>query len=95
MQKPCQDGLMTVTRWNPSFHTSEALTGAGIKSFLADAGYKGHNAPLTHIFRVFTIGQKRGVAPQIKRLMKRRSAVEPVIGHIKNEHRMNRCEFTS
>ena len=69
----------------------EALTGAGIKRVLADAGYKGHNAPLTHKFRVFTTGQKRGVTEQIKRQMKRRAAVEPVIGHIKNEHRMNRC----
>ena len=68
----------------------EALTGAGIKRVLADAGYKGHNAPLTHKFRVFTTGQKRGVTEQIKRQMKRRAAVEPVIGHIKNEHRMNR-----
>ena len=69
----------------------EALTGAGIKRVLADAGSKGHNAPLTHKFRVFTTGQKRGVTEQIKRQMKRRAAVEPVIGHIKNEHRMNRC----
>ena len=69
----------------------EALTGAGIKRVLADAGYKGHNAPLTHKFRVFTTGQKRGVTDKIKRQMKRRAAVEPVIGHIKNEHRMNRC----
>jgi transposase, IS5 family len=68
----------------------EALTGAGIRRVLADAGYKGHNAPLAHRFHVFTTGQKRGVTPQIKRQMKRRAAVEPVIGHIKNEHRMNR-----
>jgi IS5 family transposase len=41
-------------------------------------------------FRVFTAGQKRRVTPAIKRQMRRRSAVEPVIGHIKNEHRMGR-----
>ena len=74
----------------------EALTGAGISRVLADAGYKGHNAPLAHKFHVFTTGQKRGVTPQIKRQMKRRAAVEPVTpgssprAHIKNEHRMNR-----
>ncbi|MEQ1951763.1 transposase, partial [Mesorhizobium yinganensis] len=56
----------------------------------ADAGYRGHNAPDTHKFRVFTAGQKRRVTSTIKRLMRRRSAVEPVIGHIKNEHRMDR-----
>ena len=35
-------------------------------------------------------GQKRRVTPQIKREMRRRSAVEPVIGHLKSEHRMGR-----
>ncbi|WP_374900894.1 transposase, partial [Brucella endophytica] len=34
--------------------------------------------------------QKRNVTPAIKRQMRRRSAVEPVIGHIKAEHRMDR-----
>ena len=68
----------------------EQLTGTTLKRILADAGYRGHNAPETHKFRVFTAGQKRRVTPAIKRQMKRRSAVEPVIGHIKNEHRMDR-----
>jgi IS5 family transposase len=57
---------------------------------LADAGYKGHNAPLSHKFKVFTSGQKRRITPAIKREMKRRAAIEPVIGHIKSEHRMSR-----
>jgi hypothetical protein len=30
------------------------------------------------------------ITPQIKREMRRRAAVEPVIGHPKNEHRMDR-----
>ena len=68
----------------------ERTIGAEIERILADAGYKGHNAPLSHKFRVFTAGQKRRVTPQIKREMRRRAAVEPVIGHIKNEHRMGR-----
>lgn len=68
----------------------EKLTGATLKRIYADAGYRGHNAPISHKFRVFTAGQKRRVTSAIKRQMRRRSAVEPVIGHIKNEHRMNR-----
>ncbi len=68
----------------------EALTGGTLKRILADAGYRGHNAPDTHKFRVFTAGQKRRVTPAIKAQMRRRSAVEPVIGHMKNEHRMGR-----
>ena len=68
----------------------EALTGATLKRILADAGYRGHNAPGIHKLRVFTTGQKRRVTPAIKRQMKRRAAVEPVIGHLKNGHRMDR-----
>lgn len=41
-------------------------------------------------FRVYTAGQKRRMTPQIKREMRRRSVVEPVIGHLKAEHRMGR-----
>jgi transposase, IS5 family len=68
----------------------EAIIGGDIERILADAGYKGHNAPLSHKFRVYTAGQKRRMTPAIKREMRRRAAVEPVIGHIKNEHRMDR-----
>ena len=39
---------------------------------------------------MFLSGQKRGVTPAIKRELRRRSAVEPVIGHLKAEHRMGR-----
>ena len=68
----------------------EELTGAVLKRILADAGYRGHNAPGVYKLRVFTAGQKRRVTPAIKRQMKRRAAVEPVIGHMKNGHRMDR-----
>ena len=68
----------------------EQMIGNDIRRILADAGYRGHNAPGTHKFRVFTQGQKRGATDAIKKLMKRRAAIEPVIGHIKNEHRMER-----
>jgi len=68
----------------------EETIGNELSRILADAGYRGHNAPESHKLRVFTSGQKRRVTPAIKRQMRRRSAVEPVIGHIKNEHRMDR-----
>jgi len=68
----------------------ENLTGATLKRILADAGYRGHNAPGIYKLRVFTTGQKRRVTPAIKRQMKRRAAVEPVIGHLKSGHRMGR-----
>ena len=52
------------------------------------AGYRGHNAPPDHKFKVYTSGQKRRVTPQIKREFKRWAAIEPVIGHLKEHHRM-------
>jgi IS5 family transposase len=33
------------------------------------------------------------MTPKIKRELRRRSAVEPVIGHLKSEHRMGRNYF--
>jgi transposase, IS5 family len=68
----------------------EQSIGTGLDRILADAGYRGHNAPLSHRFKIYTAGQKRRVTPAIKREMRRRAAIEPVIGHIKNEHRMGR-----
>lgn len=68
----------------------EQLVGNTLGRILADAGYRGHNAPPAYKFKVYTQGQKRRVTPQIKRELKRRAAVEPVIGHLKAEHRMGR-----
>jgi transposase, IS5 family len=68
----------------------EQLVGNEIERLHADAGYRGHNAPPAYRFKVYTSKQKRRLTPQIEREMRRRSAIEPVIGHCKNEHRMER-----
>ena len=68
----------------------EDMIGNTIERLLADAGYRGHNAPPDYKFRVYTSGQKRRLTPQIKRELRRRAAIEPVIGHLKAEHRMGR-----
>jgi transposase, IS5 family len=68
----------------------EELVGNTLERLHTDAGYRGHNAPPDYKLKVFTSKQKRRVTPQIKREMRRRSAIEPVIGHLKNEHRMDR-----
>jgi IS5 family transposase len=72
----------------------EALLGNTIERLHTDAGYRGHNAPPEYKFKVYTAKQKRRVTPQIKREMRRRSAIEPVIGHLKSEHRMDRNYLT-
>ena len=64
--------------------------GANISRIVADKGYRGHNAPVDYKYRIYISGQKRGVTDAIKRDLRRRSAIEPVIGHAKSEHRMDR-----
>jgi IS5 family transposase len=66
----------------------QALVGNTLDRAIADAGYRDHNAPPNYKFRVFTAGQKRRITPQIKREFRRRAAIEPVISHLKAEHRM-------
>jgi transposase, IS5 family len=68
----------------------EAQIGVNLTRVIADRGYRGHNAPPDHRFKVYISGQKRRVTEHIKRELRRRSAVEPVIGHAKGEHRMGR-----
>src|SRR5258707_14810113 len=66
----------------------EALIGNVLDRCITDAGYRGHNAPPDHKFKVYTTSQKRRLTPQIKREFKRRAAIEPVIGQLKEHHRM-------
>jgi transposase, IS5 family len=68
----------------------ERQIGGTISRIVADKGYRGHNAPPEYKYKVYISGQKRGVTDAIKRDLKRRSAVEPVIGHAKTDHRMDR-----
>ncbi len=66
----------------------EARTGARVQRCYVDKGYRGHKAPDPR--RVFISGQKRGVHGQIKEELRCRAAVEPVIGHLKNDGHMGR-----
>ena len=66
----------------------EKLTGVEVKRIHVDRGYRGRSYP--NKFRVWISGQVRNVTATIRREMKRRATIEPVIGHIKAEHRMDR-----
>jgi IS5 family transposase len=68
---------------------TEALTGCSIERAYVDKGYRGHDAQNPR--RVFISGQKRGVFGVIKRELRRRSAIEPVIGHMKTDGHLGRC----
>jgi IS5 family transposase len=77
-------------------HTLEAaledlrkIVGRAPQRVAVDQGYKGHRLALPHT-AVYITGQKRGVTKNIKRWLKRRAVVEPVIGHAKNDGLLGR-----
>lgn len=51
---------------------------------------RGHNPPPDYKFKVYPAGHKRRITPQIKRDMEMRAIIEPVIGHLKADHRVDR-----
>jgi len=63
------------------------LTGQTAKRCYVDRGYRGHGVTKT---KIFISGQRRGITPTIKKELKRRSAVEPVIGHMKSDGKLDR-----
>lgn len=65
------------------------ITGVEVSRAYVDRGYRGHDAPDKDT--VFIARQKRGLTPTIKRELKRRNAVEPVIGHMKGDGHLGRC----
>ena len=67
---------------------TEALTGRQIERAYVDKGYRGHKTPKPR--RVFLSGQKRGVFGVIRRELRRRSAIEAVIGHLKTDGHLGR-----
>jgi len=66
----------------------ERNTGVEVRRIHVDKGYRGHDYP--NKFRVWISGQVRRTTVSIKREMRRRAAIEPIIGHLKAEHRMGR-----
>ena len=58
------------------------LCGQRIEEVYVDRGYRGHHETDS---AVYISGQKRGVTDRIRRCMKRRQAIEPVIGHLKQD----------
>jgi IS5 family transposase len=68
---------------------TEQLTGRSIERIYVDKGYRGHKTE--HPRRVFISGQKRGVFGSIKRELRRRSAIEAAIGHMKTDGHLGRC----
>lgn len=66
---------------------AEESSQSKIKMVFTDKGYRGHSMTDKIVYRS---GQKRGVTNNIKRKLKRRQAIEPHIGHMKEEGKLRR-----
>lgn len=75
---------------NESIHSAEANSGIAIKDAYVDKGYRGHD--YTGSATVHIAGQSnQGCTRAERKRRRRRSAIEPKIGHLKSDHRMDRC----
>lgn len=80
----------------PALESSERITGVEIESACVDRGYKGHGVesdPLRNHTKIFISGQRKGLTKSLKKQLKRRSAIEPMIGHMKQEGKLGLCRL--
>jgi IS5 family transposase len=72
---------------------AERLTGVKFQDVMCDQGYRGHDYTGTanvHVVRYIPRKAKRAM----QRLLRRRSAIEPSIGHMKSDNRLQRNQLT-
>ena len=70
------------------------MQGLGVKPEVvyADLGYRGVDKDNPHI-EIKHRGKDKRLTDDERRLLKRRHAIEPIIGHLKADHRMDRCHL--
>jgi len=66
----------------------EILTDQRPDLAVVDRGYRGHGVEAT---RVLISGTRRGLTPKLTADLRRRSAIEAEIGHMKSDGRLSRC----
>ena len=69
---------------------ARVFTGRSPQQVIVDLGYRGvdQDNPTVEIIHR---GKYKSLTQQQRRWLKRRQAVEPAIGHLKSDHRMDRC----
>lgn len=67
----------------------ERLSGRKPQTVFVDLGYRGHDAQSVCDVQVVP-RKRRHLAKSLRRWMNRRAAIEPLIGHLKSDHRMER-----
>jgi IS5 family transposase len=72
---------------------AERVTGLAIQDAVCDLGYRGHNYTgnaKVHVVRYIPRKATRG----LRRMLRRRSSIEPSIGHMKSDNRLGRNHLT-
>jgi IS5 family transposase len=68
---------------------AEILSGVKAREVFVDRGYRGEQARGLDV-KVWISGARRGVSRRLKADIRRRSAIEPIIGHMKNDGLLRR-----
>jgi IS5 family transposase len=74
-----------------SLEQTERLTSVKIQQATCDQGYRGHGVEGTNVLIVPR--RKNKASKAIRQWWRRRNAIEPIIGHSKSDHRLNRNQL--
>ena len=69
-----------------ALESAQATSGITIKRAFVDRGYKGHGVDSSAVY----VSGTRRLPPKLKKALRRRSAIEPHIGHMKNDGKLGR-----
>jgi IS5 family transposase len=73
-----------------SLSGAEKMTKVSVKEADVDRGYRGHDYKGSAVIRIAG-SSNAGLSWSERRRKRRRSSIEPVIGHLKSDHRLGRC----
>jgi len=68
----------------------EQTTGLPVTAAFVDKGYRGHGYDGSATIHI-SGSSARDLSRTVKKRRQRRSAIEPKIGHLKQDHRLGRC----
>ena len=77
---------------NEQLEQASILSNSVIKDVYVDLGYRGVDQQNPDV-SIKHRGKYKSLTAQERRLLKRRQAIEPIIGHLKSDHRMGRCHL--
>ncbi|MFH1315762.1 MAG: IS5 family transposase [Candidatus Uhrbacteria bacterium] len=71
-----------------SLERASAISGHKIKQVFCDRGFRGSQKSVPNVEVI--LSGRRNLSRTLKKFMRRRSAIEPIIGHLKSDNGMNR-----